>query len=348
MKALVKLEKGVGRMAIREMPQPVPQPDDVLVRLAAVGICGTDLKIRQDHFVYQPPVILGHESAGTIVALGENVRNWQIGDRVVNEQHTRACGICRYCLTGQRQFCPEKRSPGYMIDGAFAEYMRVPASLLHRIPDGMSFCEAALTEPMAVAAYAILGRCGIEPEDYAVILGCGPIALLAVQMLRAEGAARIMVTGTDADEKCRFAAARDFGAWRTVNVMQDDPVAAVMADTKGLGADVVIDLSGAAPAISQGLAMLRKDGRFCAIGMPADDIRIPWATCVSKAIRIIFSYSSDYASWERCLSMIRLGKIKLDRFTQDVFPLDQWEKAFDRAASGDALKVLFRIDEGDI
>jgi L-iditol 2-dehydrogenase len=342
MKALVKYEKGIGKMEIREVPMPVPGPGEVLIRIEAVGICGTDLKIQNDHFIYNPPVILGHEFSGKVESLGEGVRQWSIGDPVVSEQHTRACGHCRYCLTGKRQFCHAKRSPGYLIDGAFTEYIAIPASLLHLMPAGMTFEQAAVIEPMAVAAYGILGRCGIEPEDYVVILGSGPIAMLAVQMVRAEGASRILVTGIEADEKTRFAAAMDFGAYKTVNTIHEDPVQIVMADTDGWGADVVIDLSGAPSAIVQGLEMLRRDGRFCALGLPAGDVPIPWTKAALKAIRLIFSFSSDYESWERCLSMIKLGKIRLERFTSDVYPLDQWEEAFARASSGAALKVIIK------
>ncbi|KJS50577.1 zinc-binding dehydrogenase [Desulfosporosinus sp. BICA1-9] len=342
MRALVKYEKGIGKLEMREVPVPSPGPGEVLVKVEAVGICGTDLKIRDDHFIYNPPVILGHEFSGAVAIVGEGVKQWKIGDRVVSEQHTLACGHCRYCLTGKRQFCLSKRSPGYLIDGAFTEYIKVPASLLHRMPEGMSFEEAAVIEPMAVAAYGILGRCGIEPEDYVVILGCGPIALLALQLVVAEGASRVLLTGIDADEKTRFPAAKGFGAYRTVNVMKEDPVSIVMADTGGMGADVVIDLSGAPKAIVQGFDLLRRDGRFCALGLPTSDVPMPWAKVALKAVNLVFSYSSDFESWERCLSMIQLGKVNLREFTSDIYSLESWEEAFDKAASGEALKVIIK------
>lgn len=342
MKALVKYEKGVDRMEIRDLPMPIPAAGEVLIKVRAVGICGTDLKIQRDDFTYIPPVILGHEFSGTIEQLGEGVARWSIGDRVVSEQHTLACGHCRYCLAGKRQFCPSKRSPGYMIDGAFAEYIKMPASLLHRMPAGMTFEEGALVEPFAVAAYGILSRCGIQPEDYVVILGSGPIALLAVQMIMAEGASRVLVTGIDADENLRFPVARSFGAYRTINSLREDPVRAVLDDTGGQGADVVIDLSGAAGAILQGMDMIRKNGRFCALGLPAGDVSLPWAKIALKAIDLIFSYSSDYESWERCLSMISCGKVRLGQFTKDSYVLDDWATAFATARGGQALKVIIK------
>lgn len=342
MKALVKYENGIGKMEIREVPLPEPGIGEVLIKIEAVGICGTDLKIYDDKFASNPPVTIGHEFSGEVVKLGEGVKGWQIGDRIVSEQHTRACGMCRYCLTGKRHLCPEKKAPGYGIDGAFADYIKVPASLLHRIPDGVGYEEAALVEPMAVAAYGILEKTEIQPEDYVVILGCGPIAILALQMVLAEGASRVLMTGIDMDEKKRFGIAKAFGADEIVNVQHEDPVKVVMEETAGVGADVVIDLSGAPQAIIQGFDMLRKDGRFCALGLPHGEVGVPWMKLALRAANIHFSYSSNYMSWERCLSMIKNGKVKLKQFTEDIYSLDNWVEAFDRARSGEALKVVLK------
>lgn len=342
MKALVKYAKGPGNMEIRDRPVPVPAAGEALVRVDACGICGTDLKIQDDTFMYNPPVIVGHELAGQIVAVGDGVTAWQIGDRVVSEQHVHACGQCAYCLTGRRQFCAQKRSPGYLSDGAFAEYIVLNTALLHAIPPEITCEEAALIEPMAVAAYGILERTGIRPEETVVILGCGPIALMALQMVKAEGASRVFMTGLDADAGTRFAAARKFGCDRLVNVQREDPVQIIRDLTGGQGVDVVIDLTGAAKAIEQGFDLLKKDGTFCALGLPHGAVSLPWARLALQAVRIIFSYSSDYISWERCLSLIASGKVRLSEFTRDIYALNDWEAAFARARSGEALKVIIK------
>lgn len=345
MRALVKYEKGVGRMEIREVPIPTITGGEVLVEVDSCGICGTDLKIYDDHFPSTPPVIIGHEFSGLIREVGAGVRGWTEGERVVSEQHFSHCGACEYCLTGRRQFCAAKRSPGYYSNGAFAEFISVETSLLHRVPDQVPLDQAALVEPMAIAANAILGKAGVNTGDYVVILGTGPIALLALQMTRAAGAARIVTTGLNADEKGRFAAAKMFGADLTVNAQRQDPVEAVMNDTNGKGADLVIDLSGAAPAILGGLRMLKKDGRFCAIGLPHGEISIPWADTVLNAQTIYFSYSSDYLAWERCLGMLADGRMRTDGFTDHRYTLNHWKEAFELARSGEALKVI--IDPKD-
>jgi L-iditol 2-dehydrogenase len=342
MKALVKYEKGTGNMKIMEVPIPQAGKNEALIKVDSVGVCGTDIKIYDDHFPYNAPVIVGHEFAGIIEAVGKEVNGWRVGDRVVSEQHTLSCGQCRFCLTGKRHLCPSKKAPGYGVDGAFAEYITVPANLLHKIPDDMSLLEAALIEPMAVAAYGILGKTGISPEDYVVILGCGPIAILALQMVKSAGASTVVMTGIDADESMRFEFARECGADSVINVQKENPLTKVMADTENTGADVVIDLSGSPDAILQGLELIRKDGKFCALGIPNSSVPLPWQNLILKAANIIFSYSSDFTSWERCISMIRNKKLKLEKFTDTVFPLTRWEDAFKTARSGKVLKVIIR------
>ncbi len=345
MKALVKYAEGPGSLEVRDVPVPIPAAGEVLVRVDTCGICGTDLKIREGHFPCTPPVIVGHEFSGTVAETGAGVSGWETGDRVVAEQHFSYCGSCEYCLTGRRQFCSSKRSPGYYSDGAFTAYIAVEASLLHRVPENASLEQAALLEPMAVAAYAVLGKAGVRLGEFVVVLGTGPIALLALQMVRAAGADRVVTTGLDADEALRFDAARRFGADGTVNVQREDPLEAVKEMSGGRMADLVIDLTGSPAAIRSGFDLLKKDGRFCAVGLPPGEVTVPWAEVVLKAGTVFFSYSSDYTSWERCLDMLSRGKVKTDGFTDHLFGLTRWEEAFDLAASGRALKVMIKPGE---
>jgi len=342
MKALVKYERGIGNMDVRDVPVPVPKAGEVLVRVKSVGVCGTDLKIYDDTFYSDVPVIVGHEFSGVIEALGDGVCRFHKGDRVVAEQHVGACGICEDCLGGRRHLCKSKRSPGYLTDGAFADSIAISESLLHRIPDGVTFDEACVIEPMAITAHALFEKARIAPEDTVVILGCGPIALITLQILKAEGAASVYMTGLDADEAHKFDIARQLGADALINVQRVDPLARVAELTRSRGADLVVDLSGAQAAIRQGLKMLRKDGRFCAVGLPHDDVCVPWSDMVLSAVNVFFSYSSGYRTWERCLSLLERGGVDLKPFTQNVYPLSDWKRAFDDARSGTALKAIIR------
>jgi L-iditol 2-dehydrogenase len=344
MRALVKYDRGLGKLRIEDKPKPGIRANEVLVKIHYCGVCGTDLKIRADHFPYDPPVIIGHEFSGVVAEVGDKAGGWKPGDKVVAEQHFKACGLCEFCLTGRRRFCKHKRSPGYYSDGAFTEYIAVDASLLHRVPAEVDLVQASLTEPAAIAATAILGKAGVCPGDFAVILGTGPISMLALQMVKTAGAAKVITTGLDVDEAVRFQIARNFGADAVINVQKADPVAAAQELTNEKGADLVIDLSGAPSAIKSGFRMLKKDGRFCAIGLPEADVSLPWAELVLGACTVFFSYSSDYLAWERVLTMLADRRLKTDGFTENIFPMEKWETAFDASASGEVLKAIIRMD----
>ncbi len=341
MRGLVKTARGPGHLELRDVPAPQIAPDEVLIRVRACGICGSDLKIQDDQHPYTPPVVVGHEFAGEIAEVGAAVTGWEVGDRVVSEQHTRACGRCRQCLTGNAFACSSKRAPGYFVDGAFTEFIKVPAWLLHRIPDNLSFVEAAFTEPSAVAAHGVLDRTGIAPEDVVLVLGCGPIGLVAAKMAQAAGASKVIITGVERDEQARLPKARELGIDCVVNVSQTD-LAALVADlTGGEGADVVIELSGAPPAIAQSFRLARRLGRVGIIGQPpTDEVVVPYRDALFRALTVSFSYSSKFTSWERALSLFARGAIRPAQFVTHVLPLAEWKRGFDLSRSGEAVKVV--------
>lgn len=342
MKALVKTEKGVGFLELRDVPEPVNTGDEVLIEIKAAGICGTDVHVKHDEFPYWPPVILGHEFAGEIIAVGANVKGgWQIGDRVVGEPHTRACGVCPLCRTGNIQICPEKRSPGWGIDGAFAKYLAYPPHLLHRIPEGLSYVEAALAEPTANITTDLLERAKVEPEDFVVVLGPGPIGLIAAQAAKAEGARAVMIVGTNADESLRLATARKLGIDHVVNLQQEDPVAKCLELTNGRGADLVVECSGAAPAIASTVDYVCKLGRICAIGLTGKKpVQLDWDKFQGKVCTIIFNMSTFYTSWDRSLSLLASGKVSAKDIITHEFPLEEWEAAFEAVEGLTALKAV--------
>lgn len=341
MHALVKTAPGVGNLELQDVTIPQNNPDEVLIRVKACGICGSDLKIQDDQHPNTPPVIIGHEFAGEIVEIGEHITGWKVGDRVVSEQHFKACGRCRQCLTGNAFACSSKRAPGYYSDGAFAEFIKVPAWLLHRIPDSLSFVEAAFSEPAAVAAHGMLDRTGIFPEDVVLILGCGPIGLVAAKMAQIDGASEVIITGIDRDERARLPKARELGIGHVVNVQKTDLAGLVNDLTDGEGVDVAIELSGAPIAIAQAFTLARRLGRVGIIGQPSsDEIKIPYRQALFRALTVTFSYSSKFTSWERVLSLFERGAIRPAQFITHVLPLEEWERGFDLSRSGEAVKVV--------
>jgi len=344
MQALVKTARGPRHLELRTVSVPQVAPDEVLMRVRACGICGSDLKIQEDQHPYMPPVVIGHEFAGEIAEVGSSVTGWVVSDRVVSEQHTHACGRCRQCLTGNAFACASKRAPGYFVDGAFAEFIKVPAWLLHRIPDNLSFVEAAFSEPAAVAAHGVLDRTGIAPEDVVLVLGCGPIGLVAAKMAQVAGAAQVIVTGIDRDEQIRLSKARELGIDHVVNVMQTDLTALLDDLTGGEGADIVIELSGAPPAITQAFQLARRLGRVGIIGQPpTDEVAIPYREALFRALTVSFSYSSKYTSWERVLSLFERGAIDPAQFITHVLPLGRSNSGFEVARSSKAIKVVLEL-----
>jgi L-iditol 2-dehydrogenase len=341
MQALVKTQKGPGFLELRDAPEPVPGPGEVLIEVQACGICGTDVHVLHDRFPYWPPVILGHEFAGRIVETGPDTQLFNTGDRVVGEPHTRACGHCYLCRTGNIQICPMKRSPGWGIDGAFARYLKMPERLLHKIPDGMSYDTAAMVEPTANTVHDVVERARVDAGDFVVVLGPGPIGLLAGLTARAAGARHVVITGTPADEKMRLSKARQLGFETVVNVAEADPVSIVRDLTNGLGADLVIEASGSPRAIAGTVDLVRKRGRICVIGLTGEDsITFPWDKAAFKVCDIIFNLSTSYTSWDRTIALIATGRLPAGELITHRMPLGDYRRAFDEIEAQRALKVL--------
>ena len=342
MQALVKTQKGVGFLELRDVEPPRPGPGEVLIEVKACGVCGTDVHVLHDKFPYWPPVILGHEFAGQIIETGPDARYYKAGDRVVGEPHTQACGHCYLCRTGNIQICPVKRSPGWGIDGAFTKYLKMPERLLHRIPDGMSYDLASLVEPTANTVHDVVERAKVEAGDFVVVIGPGPIGLLAAMTARAGGARHVVIVGTPADEAIRLKKARELRFETVLDVSKTDPVEVVRDLTNGIGADLVIECSGATSAIASTVDLVRKKGRICAIGLSGgkETIPFPWDKAAFKVCDIIFNLSTSYTSWDRTIHLIHTGRIPAQEIISHRLPLSEWRHAFDEIEAQRALKVL--------
>jgi len=341
MKAVVKYGKGKGMVEIREVPEPQIRADEVLIEVKAVAVCGSDLHIFHDSHPYWPPVILGHEFSGVLTQVGEAVTGWKVGDRVVSETRTGACGICYTCQSGYPQVCEHKRAYGIGIDGAYTKYVAGPARLLHRLPDNIPFDVAATIEPIAVCVTSILERCGLQAGETVVVTGPGPIGLISVGVAKAAGARSILVTGRRSDEGIRFEKARDLGADLTINVDTNDAVAKVLELTNGLGCDVLIETSGGARAIQQAFEMVRRLGRICAIGISGkQEVPIPYDRGIFKALRYEFCFSSSWTAWERTIGLIANGLLPAEKIITHRLSLDEWEEAFRLLESLQAAKVI--------
>jgi L-iditol 2-dehydrogenase len=348
MRALVKTMKGKGFIELKDVPAPSIGDSEVLIDVMACGICGTDLHIYHDEFPYYPPVILGHEFSGTIAAVGRNVQGWAVGDRVVGEPHTMACGVCPLCRTGNRQSCPHKRSPGWGIDGAFASLMRWPEpGLLHRIPDNLDFPAAALTEPLAnVVTDVVLPR-AVMAGDVVAVAGPGPIGIMAALVAKYAGASTVIIFGVNEDEEHRLSLCRSLPAIdHVVNVQKEDLVALVQDVTSGRGVDLFIEASGARAAMQTGAQIIRKLGTVTAIGLTGKpSIEFPYDAFLMKSVRYLFNVSTKYESWDRAIRILTTGLIPHDRLISHRGSLDQWQDFFDALLARKALKGMFLFSE---
>ncbi len=341
MKALVKTQKGKGYLELKEVAVPEIGDNEVLIKVQSAGICGTDIHIYNDEFPYWPPVILGHEFSGTIAATGKDVADWKVGDRVVGEPHTMACGKCYLCRTGNPQICASKRSPGWGIDGAFAAYMRWPETrLLHRVPESLQLEEAVLCEPLANVVSDVALNNIITVGDVVVVAGTGPIGIMAAVVARQAGARHVILIGRN---EFKMAIARNLSAINQVlSISSNDVVVSVMELTDGRGADVFIDASGSAQALAVGAHLIRKLGTFTAIGFSDNDtIDFPYRQLMMKGVKFFFNISTKFESWDRSLALLEGGYIPYDKIVTGKRKIDDWQGVFKNPRSRESLKDVF-------
>jgi L-iditol 2-dehydrogenase len=341
MKAVVKIARGKGLVELKEVPKPSPAPDEVLIRIRAVSICGSDIHIADDEHPYWPPVILGHEFSGEIAEVGKEVKNWKVGDKVISETRTRSCGRCRACQEGFPQICPEKRPPGIGINGAMSEFLVMPARLLHRMPANISFDEAAIIEPTAICIHALVERVGIKSGERVVIIGAGPIGLFSLQLAKLAGSSWVITSGTPRSASLKLKRAKELGADYTVNIGKSSLKESVLELTQGEGADLVVETSGSQTGIKEAFEIVRKRGRICAIGIYGKPtVEIPWDVGIFKAIQLTFCFSSSWTAWETGIRLIEKGALQLAPLITHRFPLSAWQEAFELMKHGQALKVI--------
>jgi L-iditol 2-dehydrogenase len=346
MKALVKTAKGKGNVSVCEVPRPTPAPDEILIQVKYCGICGTDLHIYADEFPNDPPVIMGHEYCGKIVQVGDEVMyDWSVGDRVVGELHTGACGICDLCLAGKPHICASKLALGSRHDGAFAEYLAIPAWLAHRIPEGLPWEIAGVTEPFAISTHCLVERGQLDGLGSILIVGSATMGLMATIWASRLGYDPIIVSGTSMDEQVRFPLARKMGATHVVNVLNENLFDVINVLGDGKGVDAAVECSGS-PAAIRGLPnLVKKTGKIVLIGLvgPAE-ISVPWNDFLYKELDFVGCFSSPPSSWQKALAVEADEADKLRQLVTHIIPLEGWEKGFHMMQSGEAVKILVDME----
>ena len=322
MRGLTKLAPGAGHVAIAEREERDAGPGEALLEVRAAGICGTDLHIEAGEYPSVPPVTMGHEVCGVVLAGGGLE-----GTRVVSETYFSTCRECDHCREGRLNLCLRRRSIGTHVDGAFAPRLVVPVAGLHTIPDWLPDEAAALTEPLACVCNALFATPAVVPGDRVLVVGPGPIGLLAAQAARAAGGA-VLLLGTERDA-ARLAVGRELGFEVGESV-----------DPTQRSFDVVVECSGSGAGITTGLLRARRGARFVQIGLRGTEVTVPFDEICFRELVVTSGNASTPASWRRALALIESRAVALEPLVTEVVPLAEWERAFAAARNAEAVKVV--------
>ncbi len=337
--AVVNYSSKKGSVEIREVAKPTIGEEDVLLEVANVGVCGSDLhQWTADHSWHvNYPVVLGHEFGGHIVEIGKRVTGWQEGARVVSETAAIINQDSPLSKQGLYNLDPDRKGFGYGVNGAMTKYVKVPARCLHVVPENLPFEQACLTEPCSVAYNAVIMNSRIRPGDRVVVLGPGTIGILCAAMAQLCGA-EVAIVGLPADVK-RLAIAKQYGF---ETIIGDAIPWANLAD--GLGADVVIDAAGVSETLKIALDLVRPKGQITKVGWGPTPFNFSMDQLVQKNVTLQGSFSHNWPIWEKVLSMMASGKLDVKPIIGGVWTTSNWHEAFEQMHSGAIVKSVLKPD----
>ncbi|HXY24518.1 MAG TPA: L-threonine 3-dehydrogenase [Candidatus Acidoferrum sp.] len=339
MKALRKMQPVKG-LQMDTVAVPVVGPTDVLVRVKIASICGTDLHIygwdRWSQGRIKPPLTLGHEFCGTVERVGDEVTAVKSGDFVSAEMHVN-CGHCHQCRLGQAHICQNLRIIGIDQDGAFAEFVRIPASNIIKLDAGIPEHYAAILDPLGNAVHTVLA--GPVAGQTVLVTGCGPIGLMSIAVAKACGSSRVFATETNEQ---RRALAKKMGADVVLNPAAEDAVKRILDETGGTGVDALLEMSGNPSAIQQGFKALRAGGRASLLGIPTENVPLDLVNdVIFKGAIVQGIYGRRmYETWVQMLALLKAGRLNLEPLFGERVPLEKYENAFALLQKGLAGKVL--------
>ncbi|MBP6508583.1 MAG: zinc-binding dehydrogenase [Opitutaceae bacterium] len=335
--AVVNYSSEAHSVELREVSRPEPGPEDIILAVEAVGVCGSDLHqwTSTHSWKVNYPVVLGHEFGGIIAATGSAVKSWKEGDRVVSETAAVIDPDSPLSRAGLYNLDPTRKGFGYGVDGAMTRFVRVPARCLHRVPAGLPMEQAALTEPCCVAYNAVINNARIQPGDRVIVLGPGPIGILCAAMARLAGA-QVALVGLERDKR-RLEKARAYGC----EIIVGDATAwAKQRD--GLGVDGVIDAAGASAALKAALELVRPNGWITKVGWGPQPLNFSLDPLVQKNITLQGSFSHNWPVWERVLALLASGQLDLKPVMGGIWGLEAWHEAFEKMHSGEIVKAVLK------
>lgn len=334
MQGLTKRSEKSGDVGLVEWSEPTARAGHVVLKVAAAGICGTDLHIFRNEYRVAPPVIMGHEVCGHVVEIGADVDPGLIGQRFVAETFFSTCGICRHCRDGRPNLCRERRSIGSHVNGAMAPFVEVPVGNLHSVPDAMSDAAASLAEPVACVTNSLFGSHPyVEPGLPTLVVGPGAIGLIAAQVAAAQGA-EVTVRGTDRDaSRLAIAESLGFAVSRVGDALQEESF------------ETVIECSGNAFGYADALRFAARAGHVAQMGLSGKSSDLPTDLICYKELTITSGFASTPRSWRRAMALLHGGTLDLESLITDLVPLRDWETAFDRSFKAEGVKFVLEADE---
>lgn len=298
-----------------------------MLEVVAAGICGTDLHIADGEYETVTPVTMGHEVAAVVAEVGDGVDSSWLGTPVASETYFSTCGECAFCLAGRPNLCPDRRSIGTHVDGAFAPRLVVPLTNLHRLPDWLDAHAAPLCEPLACVCHSLLEpEPVVEPGQEVLVVGPGPVGLLAAQVAYAAGG-HVHVRGTRRDVR-RLEAAQQLG--HETSTTEDSAVKA----------DVVIECSGSELGIAAALAAARRGGRYVQIGLAGRPVTIPFDLVCFHELQLTSGFASTPSSWRKALGLVSERQVRLEPLLTEVVPMTDWERAFAATRAAEGIKFV--------
>ena len=339
MKAIV--QTGPEAVTLQDLKIPTPGPDEVLIEVHSAGLCGSDAHAYryEEGYKWIPiPRIMGHEYSGTVADVGTDVEEFEPGDRVI-EAPIHHCGRCVHCKSGRENVCENFSITGMHRDGAYAEYVTVDERYLHRIPDGVSLTDAAITEPTSVAARAVSERSTVGPGDAVLVEGPGPIGVLVAVIADATGA-DVLVSGLGKDGHYRLPLLADLGI-ETIDVDEGELDGRTDTFTDGVGFDVVFDTTGHASGLETAIEGVRKGGEIVVVGLPGQPSEVFMTPVVRREVTIDTSYGSLWSDFDRALSLLESGRVVASSIIDTSYDLTEPERAFESFLASETCKPVF-------
>jgi L-iditol 2-dehydrogenase len=338
--AVVNYAEQKYSVEVREIPVPEIGEEDILLEVANVGVCGSDLhQWTSDHsWPVNYPVVLGHEFGGKIAQLGARVSGWKVGDRVVSETAAVIDQQNPLSKVGLYNLDPTRKGFGYGVNGAMTRFVRVPARCLHHVPENLSFEEACLTEPCCVAFNSVVGNSHIKPGDRVVVIGPGTIGILCAAVAKLCGA-EVAILGLEAD-RGRLEIAKN--AYGCIPLVGEDAAEAWSKKRDGLGADLIIDAAGHSITLKIAMKLVRPFGQITKVGWGPQPLNFSIDPIVQKNVRLQGSFSHNWPIWERVISLLASGALNVKPIIGGVWPITEWHEAFEKMHSGQVVKSVLK------